>query len=50
MRKLERAGVFDVILAVADLGEIFVGVLVRGLLKILGELSEGWADDVEAVV
>ena len=49
MRILEGTGVFGVVFAVADLGEVIVGVFVGGLLKIFGERGEGRADDVEAV-
>lgn len=49
MRELEGAAVLVVVLAVADLGEVFVRILVGGLLEVFGERGEGGADDVEAV-
>ena len=49
MRELKGARVLVVILAVADLGEVFVRVLVRSRFEVIGELGEGGADDVEAV-
>ena len=49
VRELEGARVLVVILAVADLGEVFVRVLVRSRFEVIGELGEGGADDVEAV-
>ena len=49
MRELEGAAVLVVVLAVADLGEVFVRVFVGGLLEVFRERGEGGADDVEAV-
>lgn len=49
VRELEGAGVFVVVLAVTDLGEVFMWVLVGGLLEIFGKRGEGGTDDVEAV-
>lgn len=49
MRELEGAAVLVVVLAVADLGEVVVRVLVGGLLEVFRERGEGGADDVEAV-
>ena len=47
VRKLE--GTVLVVLSVADIGELFVGILVRGLSEVVGKCGERRADHVEAV-